>query len=106
MQNELSSILKAFIYDAQNKMNGQEIETFVNVNNSAIIKHKGRPPKRLKAGVEQSTSKENRVLQDSMQVNVRNDNNVLEGEMNNNTKGRRCGICKQYGHYAKTCQNE
>ncbi|CAB4409758.1 unnamed protein product [Rhizophagus irregularis] len=55
IQHELVNLLKAFIYDAQNK-NIQEVEPF-DVNNPAIIKHKGRPPKRFKSNVELSSSK-------------------------------------------------
>ncbi|CAI2191767.1 5607_t:CDS:2 [Funneliformis geosporum] len=47
-------------------MNEQEMKSFANINNLTIIKYKGRPSKRLKAG----------------------------DEMNNNTKGRRCDISK------------
>ncbi|PKC55963.1 hypothetical protein RhiirA1_474747 [Rhizophagus irregularis] len=99
MQNELVNLLKAFIYNAQNK-NVQEVELFADVNNPAIIKHKGRPPKRFKSNVESSSSKESkRVLKNSTQVNII-DHGVID-----KTKGRRCGKCKQYGHYSKTCQN-
>jgi hypothetical protein len=91
MQHELVNLLKAFIYDAQNK-NVQEVEPFADINNPAITKHKGRPPKRLKSSVETS---EKCVLKDSTKVNI------IEDE----TKGRKCGKCKQHGHYAKTCQN-
>jgi len=99
MQNELVNLLKAFIYDAQNK-NVQEVEPFADVNNPAIIKHKGRPPKRFKSNVELSSSKgSKRVLKNSTQVNII-DHGVID-----ETKGRRCGKCKQYGHYSKTCQN-
>jgi len=99
MQHELVNLLKAFIYDAQNK-NVQEAEPLADVNNPAIIKHKGRPPKRFKSSVEMSSSKaSNRVLKDSTQVNI-TDHSVID-----ETKGRRCGKCKQYGHYSKTCQN-
>lgn len=99
MQHELVNLLKAFIYDAQNK-NVQEDEPLADVNNPTIIKHKGRPPKRFKSSVETSLSKgSKRVLKDSTQVNITNHNVIDE------TKGRRCGNCKQYGHYSKTCQN-
>ncbi|CAB4385824.1 unnamed protein product [Rhizophagus irregularis] len=99
MQNELVNLLKAFIYDAQNK-NVQEVEPFADVNNPAIIKHKGQPPKRFKSNVELSSSKgSKRVLKNSTQVNII-DHGVID-----ETKGRRCGKCKQYGHYSKTCQN-
>ncbi|CAB5392424.1 unnamed protein product [Rhizophagus irregularis] len=70
MQNELMNLLKAFIYDAQNK-NVQEVEPFADVNNPAIIKHKGRPPKRFKSNVELSSSKGSKqVLKNSTQVNT------------------------------------
>jgi len=99
MQHELVNLLKAFIYDAQNK-NVQEDGLSADVNNPTIIKHKGRPPKRFKSKVEMSLSKRSKqVLKDSTQINVTNHNVIDE------TKGRRCGNCKQYGHYSKTCQN-
>jgi hypothetical protein len=98
MHHELVNLLKTFIYDAQNRST-QEVEPLVNINNPTIIKHKGRPPKRFKSNVETSLSKgSKRVLKDSTQVNIVH--NVIE-----ETKGRRCGKCKQYGHYSKTCQN-
>ena len=107
MHRELLNILKSFIYDAQSKMNEQDPEAFTNVANPTITKHKGRPPKRLKANVEQSGFNRNwvnRVLKDSTQDNMKNDNNILEDETNN-SKERRCGCCREYGHYAKTCPN-
>ena len=98
MQHELVNLLKAFIYDAHNKnvQETQENETFTDINNPAIVKHKRRPSKRLKANVEQSLHKGKQVLKDSIQVNVMDNNEV---------KGRKCGKCKGYGHYARTCQN-
>ena len=71
MRYELLNILKTFIYDAQNKINNQktETETFFNINNPAIIKHKGRPPKRLKSNAEKSVFKQGKqVLRDSTNV--------------------------------------
>ena len=83
-------------------MNNQETETetFFNINNPAIIKHKERPSKRLKSNAEKSVFKQGKqVLRDST--------NIIEEETNetNSTMGRKCEKCKQYGHYAKTCQN-
>jgi len=93
MQHELVNLLKTFIYDAQNK-NVQEVEPFADVVNPTIIRHKGRPPKRFKSNVEISLSKgSKRVLKDS--TNVTDHNTIDE------TKGRRCGKCKEYGHYSK-----
>ena len=72
MQHELVNLLKSFIYDAQNK-NAQEAEPLADINNSAIIKHKRRPLKRLKSNVETFLSKgSKRVLKDSTQVNIIN----------------------------------
>ena len=101
MQHELLNLLKAFIYDTHNKnvQETQETET-TDINNPAITKHKGRPPKRLKSSVE---TLEKRVLKDSTKVNITG--NVIVEEETNNTKGQKCGKCKQYGHYAKTCQS-
>ncbi|EXX53111.1 hypothetical protein RirG_246990 [Rhizophagus irregularis DAOM 197198w] len=80
--------------------NVQEVEPLADINNPAIIKHKGQPPKRFKSNVGLSSSKgSKRVLKNSTQVNI-TDHSVI-----NKTKGRRCGKCKQYGHYSKTCQN-
>ncbi|PKY35112.1 hypothetical protein RhiirB3_395996, partial [Rhizophagus irregularis] len=97
MQHELVNLLKAFIYDVHNKnvqetQETQETETFTDINNPTITKHKGRPPKRLKSSVETSGK---RVLKDSTNVNI----------TENETRGRKCGKCKQHGHYAKTCHN-
>src|ERR1044072_1033631 len=93
MQEELSDMFKSFIYNIQCKIDNQEIENLADINNLAIIKHKGRPPKRLKANVEQSLSKGKRVLKDSTQVNVANVGilNSIEDE----TKDRKCKKCKQ-----------
>ena len=66
------------------------------VLNPIITQHKGRPPKRLKASVEQEHQKRRGVLQDSTNVN----NSEI-----NNEKGRRCGKCREFGHYSKTCPN-
>ncbi|CAB4413346.1 unnamed protein product [Rhizophagus irregularis] len=103
MQHELMNLLKSFIYDTHNKnVEIQETqETFTDINNPAITKHKGRPPKRFKSSVETLGK---RVLKDSTKVNMITDNVIVEEETNN-TKGRKCGKCKQYGHYAKTCRN-
>jgi len=97
---------KTLIYDAQNgnqeKENylsdifNQEEENYLsNVFNPAIIKHKGRPPKRLKASIENDIYKDKRVL-------VNSSNNITENIAN--TNGRKCSKCKRHGHYAKTCQ--
>ncbi|CAB4485613.1 unnamed protein product [Rhizophagus irregularis] len=103
MQHELMNLLKSFIYDTHNKnVEIQETqETFTDINNPAITKHKGRPPKRFKSSVKTLGK---RVLKNSTKVNMITDNVIVEEETNN-TKGRKCGKCKQYGHYAKTCQN-
>jgi len=103
MQDELSNLFKAFIYDIQSRLEGNSID----INNPVVIKHKGRPPKRLVANVEKDVlHREKKVLKDSSAVNV------IEGQSKSNlesstnvTKGRKCGKCNQYGHYAKTCLN-
>ena len=108
LQQELSNILKTFIYDVQNKTNCQETDQVLvgDINNPDIIKHKGRPPKRLKSSIEKISHKEKRVLNDSTIVNVLEDNGTSNiAEITSDAKGRKCGRCKQYGHYAKTCQN-
>ena len=74
------------------------------INNPAIVKHKGRPPKRLKSNVETSLVREKQVLKDSVCINIIDDKNVIDET--SNMKGRRCGKCRQYGHYSKTCQND
>ncbi|CAB4432853.1 unnamed protein product [Rhizophagus irregularis] len=103
MQHELMNLLKSFIYDTYNKnVEIQETqETFTDINNPVITKHKGRLPKRFKFSVE---TLEKWVLKDSTKINMITDNVIVEEETNN-TKGRKCGKCKQYGHYAKTYQN-
>ena len=87
MQHELLNLLKAFIYDTHNKnvqetQEIQETETFTNINNPDITKHKGRPPKRLKSSVETLGK---RVLKDSTKVNITD--YVIVEEETNNTKG-------------------
>ncbi|PKK59518.1 hypothetical protein RhiirC2_794734, partial [Rhizophagus irregularis] len=67
IQYKLVNLLKAFIYDVHNKnvqetQETQETETFTDINNPTITKHKGQPPKRLKSSVETSGK---RVLKDS-----------------------------------------
>ncbi|CAG8711906.1 12359_t:CDS:2, partial [Cetraspora pellucida] len=82
IQYELSNIFKSFIYDIQNK-----------------------PPKRLKVNVKKSLHKEKEVLLDNTYINVIEDDTSNSVENLSDTKGQKCGKCKQYGHYAKTCQN-
>jgi hypothetical protein len=92
MQCKLSSLLKSFIYDVQNKTETESstIEPFTIVNNPTVTKCKGQPLKRFKSNVKVSLSKESKqVLKDSTQVNV-TDNNVKE------TKEQKCENCKQY----------
>ncbi|CAB4435953.1 unnamed protein product [Rhizophagus irregularis] len=66
----------------------------VDINPTNITKHKGRPPKRLQSFVEQ-TSKGKHVSK----IDINNNENAEGG-----SKGHKCRRCKQYGHYAKTCQ--
>ena len=40
MQYELSDIFKTFIYNIQNKVNGQKTKNLANIGNPAIIKYK------------------------------------------------------------------
>ena len=85
--------------DAQNKtdpLNISNEETAVEVLNPIITQHKGRPPKRLKASVEQEHQKRKGVLQDRTNVN----NSEI-----NNEKGHRCDKCNEFGYYSKTCPN-
>jgi hypothetical protein len=112
MHHGLVNLLKTFIYDAQNKNVQVEdigainvrVEDIDAINNPAITKHKGRPPKRFKSSVETTSLQGRRVLKDSARVNIIDDNNVSIEEVNG-ARGRKCGKCKQYGHYAKTCQS-
>jgi len=64
----------------------------------------------LKSNVEQSSSKGKQVLRNSTHINVIDNNEInAEGEGSGdiiNTKGRKCGKYKKYGHYAKTCEAE
>jgi len=102
MQHELANLFKSFIYDAQNKYR-LETTSFADVENPTITKHKGRPPKRLKSSVETNTSfKGKQPLKDSTKVNIADNNNIDD---TSSTRGRKCGKCKQYSHYAKTCQS-
>jgi len=99
MYQELSDMLKIFLCDIQNKFCKKQTDYILDANNPNITKHKGRPPKRLQSNVEQSFSKGKHVSRNStQQIDVYNNENA-EG-----SKGRKCGRCKQYGHYAKTCQ--
>ncbi|PKK58198.1 hypothetical protein RhiirC2_720708, partial [Rhizophagus irregularis] len=103
-QQELLNIFKAFIYDVKSRL---KPENFTDVINPVVIKHKGRPPKRLISSVEKVLNREKRVLKDVSNSNVIEDNNTsnIVEDFTNDTKGRKCSKCKQYGHYAKTCQN-
>ncbi|PKY62584.1 hypothetical protein RhiirA4_489263, partial [Rhizophagus irregularis] len=51
--------------------------------------------------VETASSQGKRVLKDSVQVNVMDNNIIVE----DGTKGRKYLKYRQYRHYAKTCQN-
>ncbi|CAB4386127.1 unnamed protein product [Rhizophagus irregularis] len=106
MQHELMNLLKSFIYDTYNKnVEIQETqETFTDINNSTITKHKGQPSKRFKSSVETKVAEETRrilerfrqttlvetlgklVLKDSTKINMITDNVIVEEETNN-TKG-------------------
>ena len=108
---ELSDMFKTFLYDIQNKIDKNQTGDYItDVNNPNITKHKGRPPKRLKSNVEQSSSKGKQVLRNSTHINVIDNNEInAEGEGSGdiiNTKGRKCEKYKKYGHYAKTCEAE
>ncbi|PKK55683.1 hypothetical protein RhiirC2_801771 [Rhizophagus irregularis] len=94
----------AFIYDIKSRL---ELEDFTDIINPIVIKHKGRPPKSLIVSVEKGLNREKWVLKDISSGNIIEDNNtsnIIE-DTTNDAKGRKCGKCKQYGHYAKTCQN-
>ncbi|RGB24427.1 hypothetical protein C1646_773124 [Rhizophagus diaphanus] len=82
MQHELMNLLKFFIYDTYNKNVEiqQTQETFTDINNSAITKHKGRPSKRFKSSVE---TLEKQVLKNSTKVNMIIDNVIVKEETNN-----------------------
>ncbi|GBC03758.1 hypothetical protein RclHR1_00530033 [Rhizophagus clarus] len=101
MQHELANLFKSFIYDAQNK-NSLETSNFTNIKNPTITKYKGHPPKKLKSNIETNALfKGKQSLKDSTRINIADNSNLDESS----TKGRRkCGKCKQYGHYASTCQ--
>lgn len=111
MKANMYQELKAFLHDIQYKINERQQtndtndDDVIGVNNPNITKHKGRPPKRLKSSVENSSFKGKQVLRDSTHIiNTTDNNEDVEGDDSGNTKGRKCGKCKQYGHYAKTCQ--
>jgi hypothetical protein len=97
MYRELSDMFKTFLYDIQSKYDErqqQQTNFILDVSNPNITNHKGRPPKRLQSFVEQSSKGKN-----VSRIDINNNENTEGG-----SKGRRCGRCKQYGHYAKTCQ--
>jgi hypothetical protein len=98
LEQELLNKLKTLIFDAQNKSKETETENQYLANNPAINRHKGRPSKRIKACIEKDTHKEKQILKNSINVSNNNTESVAI-----NINGRRCGKCKQYGHYAKTC---
>ncbi|CAG8658622.1 3997_t:CDS:2 [Cetraspora pellucida] len=81
-----------------------------NVNNPNIMKHKEHPSKRLKSSLKQG-SKIKHQLNDHTNLNIQmnKQNNSLIKNLNidigNDLKGRKCGKCKQFGHYTKTCLN-
>ncbi|PKY23873.1 hypothetical protein RhiirB3_438224 [Rhizophagus irregularis] len=62
MQHELMNLLKSFIYDTHNKnVEIQETqETFTDINNPTITKHKGQLSKRFKSSVETKVAEETR----------------------------------------------
>ena len=92
MSRELVNTLKSFLNDIQDK----DDDNLIIINNPNIVKHRGRPPKRLKSDIEYKSSKGAQALKNN--TNASGDNNT------STAKGRMCGKCKQYGHYAKTCQ--
>lgn len=97
MYRELSDMFKTFLYDIQSKCDERQqrqTNSILAVSNPNITKHKGRPPKRLQSSVEQSSKGKN-----VSRIDINNNENTEDG-----SKGRRCGRCKQHGHYAKTCQ--
>src|SRR2546421_342499 len=87
-QQELTRLLKTFIYDAQSE-NIQEYD----INNPAVVRHKGRPPKRLKSSVEIASSQGKRVLKDSVRANIMGDNIATKED---GTRGKKCSKCKQH----------
>jgi hypothetical protein len=107
MYRELSDMYKKFLYDVQKKIDENQNTTndhvidITGINNPNITKHKGRPPKRLKSSVEQSTSKGKRILRNNAHTTTDNKENA---DNNGDIKGRKCGNCKQYGHNTRTCQ--
>ncbi|CAB4441269.1 unnamed protein product [Rhizophagus irregularis] len=100
MQHELLNVFKAFIYDVQGRL-----EVLTDINNPIIVKHKGRPPKRLISNVEKDLHRERRVLKDIVNVVEEHCISSHIEDSASGTKGRKCSKCKQYGHYAKTCPN-
>ncbi|CAB4395984.1 unnamed protein product [Rhizophagus irregularis] len=106
MYAELAGLSKKAI-DCALKSDKLELEDFTDIINPIVIKHKGRPPKSLIVSVEKGLNREKWVLKDISSGNIIEDNNtsnIIE-DTTNDAKGRKCGKCKQYGHYAKTCQN-
>jgi hypothetical protein len=101
MYQELSNMFKTFLYDIQNKFDEKQQtneDYILDVNNPNITKHKGCPLKRLQSSVKQSSSKSKHVSKNSTQINIHKNENA------ESSKGHKCKNCKQYGHYAKTCQ--
>uniref|UniRef100_U9TAX6 SWIM-type domain-containing protein n=1 Tax=Rhizophagus irregularis (strain DAOM 181602 / DAOM 197198 / MUCL 43194) TaxID=747089 RepID=U9TAX6_RHIID len=100
MQHELLNVFKAFIYDVQGRL-----EVLTDINNPIIVKHKGRPPKRLISNVEKNLHREKRVLKDIVNVVEEHCISSHIEDSASGTKGQKCSKCKQYGHYVKTCSN-
>ena len=104
MQHKLLNIFTAFIYDVQNRLK----LNLTDINNPVIVRHKGRPHKRLVVSVKKGLHKEKWVLENSSNINVIENHSTSYNreDFTNITKGQKCGKYNQYGYYAKTCQND
>lgn len=89
LSEKLSGVLNTFLHEAQDKISASQkhdeddesdnsdnsdeyYENYENVNNPIITKHKGRPPKRLKSSVEETSNKGKHQLKDNMSLNIIN----------------------------------
>src|SRR6185295_10133280 len=50
----------------------------------------------------QNHKKIRKPLSDSININI-DEQKICEGGENSNIKCRKCGKCRQFGHYASTC---
>ncbi|CAG8613900.1 7819_t:CDS:1 [Cetraspora pellucida] len=85
MQYKLLNIFKSFIYNIQNKINKLVLKNLINVNYFIVIKHKEQSSKRLKINIKKSLYKRKKVLLNSININIieNNTSNSIKNLINN-----------------------